>query len=350
MTFQASMFGIDISKDVFDVALYRTSKRNAFAQFKQNEQGYAQCLKWMKARDEDLTIPAVMEHTGKLWLRLAAALDQEGRKVALLPSDALSPDVRKMFGVKHKTDQQDALVLAQLGLFKQGQQSLRLLDALRPDRQALKEIQRYINTLVERMSGDKMSLQQAQCDELKVTLQQEIDHLSQRIKQLRERLATMVGQDSELKRISELLQTIPGIAFNAALVMMTEIGDINRFASAKELASWAGMSPLLRESGKFKGRSKLPPGGNKRIRKTLHVCSASARVYNPIVKQAYEGLKDPSRVDQDGNVNPLCGMQISSALAHKLLRQIYGVWSSGKAFDPLYLQNRNNPKKESNRS
>jgi transposase len=48
----------------------------------------------------------------------------------------------------------------------------------------------------------------------------------------------------------ELLQTIPGLGETAAAAIVAEIGvDMGRFASAKHLASWAGVCPGNKQSG-----------------------------------------------------------------------------------------------------
>jgi len=58
--------------------------------------------------------------------------------------------------------------------------------------------------------------------------------------------------DGELHRHAKagprvkVLQTLPGVGEFTALVMLAEIGDITRFASARKLASWAGLTPTVR--------------------------------------------------------------------------------------------------------
>ena len=46
----------------------------------------------------------------------------------------------------------------------------------------------------------------------------------------------------------KVLTTLPGVGQFTALVMLAEIGDITRFASARKLASWAGLTPTVRGS------------------------------------------------------------------------------------------------------
>ena len=47
----------------------------------------------------------------------------------------------------------------------------------------------------------------------------------------------------------QLLKTIPGVGDILAIVIGTEIGLIERFASAEQLASYAGTVPAVKSSG-----------------------------------------------------------------------------------------------------
>jgi transposase len=44
------------------------------------------------------------------------------------------------------------------------------------------------------------------------------------------------------------LTQLPGVGPVTALALLAEIGDITRFASARKLASWAGLTPTVRGS------------------------------------------------------------------------------------------------------
>jgi transposase len=66
-------------------------------------------------------------------------------------------------------------------------------------------------------------------------------------------LAPVIGRiDGELHQHAKadprvkVLTTLPGVGEFTALVMLAEIGDITRFASARKLASWAGLAPTVR--------------------------------------------------------------------------------------------------------
>src|SRR5207248_10327524 len=46
----------------------------------------------------------------------------------------------------------------------------------------------------------------------------------------------------------KILTQLPGIGAFTALVILAEVGDIARFGSARKLASWAGLTPIVRGS------------------------------------------------------------------------------------------------------
>jgi transposase len=55
----------------------------------------------------------------------------------------------------------------------------------------------------------------------------------------------------------ELLQTIPGVAYDSAVSIISEIGaDMSQFSGEEHLSSWAGMSPGNNETG---GKKKAQP-------------------------------------------------------------------------------------------
>lgn len=62
------------------------------------------------------------------------------------------------------------------------------------------------------------------------------------------------------------IQAIPGIGPIIAAIMVAEIGDIDRFASAGHLASWCGLTPRHRESDTTVRRGRITKQGNRLVR------------------------------------------------------------------------------------
>lgn len=78
--------------------------------------------------------------------------------------------------------------------------------------------------------------------------------LTSQIQALARHIKDTVKRDATATR----LQTIPGIGPFGALLLQAEIGPISRFASAQELAAYAGLVPSTRSSG-----GKTHDGGDR---------------------------------------------------------------------------------------
>jgi len=70
-----------------------------------------------------------------------------------------------------------------------------------------------------------------------------------------------------------VLTQLPGIGPFTALVIVAEAGDIRRFGSARQLASWAGLTPTVRGSGRAACYGHIPGQGPVWLRWVL--CEAA---------------------------------------------------------------------------
>jgi len=77
------------------------------------------------------------------------------------------------------------------------------------------------------------------------SLIEELDHLQARIKEFEGRMGELFGEMRDL----ELIRTLPGVAFILGVVILTEVGDVERFPSSSHLASYSGMTPRVHASG-----------------------------------------------------------------------------------------------------
>jgi transposase len=59
---------------------------------------------------------------------------------------------------------------------------------------------------------------------------------------------------------------LPGGGRVIAAILVAEIGDVGRFASAKKLASWAGLTPKHRESDEVVHRGEITKEGSPLVR------------------------------------------------------------------------------------
>jgi len=63
-------------------------------------------------------------------------------------------------------------------------------------------------------------------------------------------LEKMIKQ--QMEQVESKITTIPGIGNILGAMILGEIGDINKFSSAKKLVAFAGLDPVTRQSGNFK--------------------------------------------------------------------------------------------------
>lgn len=121
----------------------------------------------------------------------------------------------------------------------------------------------------------------------------------------------------------KLLSTITGVGTMTAILILFEIEDINRFATAKKLVAYFGLNPEYRISGDGKWGNHLSKKGRKMMRARLYMCCLTAATRDPMMKQLYARYRGMGK-DHYFTMG---------VLMHKMLRVIYGILKSGKPYD-----------------
>ncbi len=109
-----------------------------------------------------------------------------------------------------------------------------------------------------------------------------IDSLDEQIDEL-ERELRALGADHPYV---PLLRTAPGIAWILASTIASEIGDINRFPTARKLIGYTGLCPRVYQSGETDRRGPLAKNGPNYLRWALIEAAQTAgrtSHYRPIV-------------------------------------------------------------------
>ena len=109
----------------------------------------------------------------------------------------------------------------------------------------------------------------------------------------------------------EVLTQLPGVGPFTALVLLAEIGDITRFASARKLASWAGLTPTVRGSDRTVRHGHISKQGSAWVRWILCEAAQKARRH-PDFAASYQAIAGRR------------GTKIATtAIARKLLTRAY---------------------------
>jgi transposase len=86
----------------------------------------------------------------------------------------------------------------------------------------------------------------------------QLDQTEQKIQALEARMKKLFKETDQ----HALLKTMPGIGFILSVVILQEIGDIGRFASAERFASYSGVTPRVHASGGKVRYGRLRPDTN----------------------------------------------------------------------------------------
>ena len=84
-----------------------------------------------------------------------------------------------------------------------------------------------------------------------------------------ERIAEPVPTPERETEIAEryaAVQTVPGIGPTLGAVLIAEIGEVTRFATAAQLACWAGLTPKHHESDTKVRRGRITKQGSRLVR------------------------------------------------------------------------------------
>ena len=129
-----------------------------------------------------------------------------------------------------------------------------------------------------------------------------------------------------------ILISIPGIGNNLAARLIAELGDITRFSKPEQINKYAGINPIINQSGKKDGTHlSISKMGNKQLRTILFniVRAMIKKNSKPSALKAYYYKKKAQP-----RVLPKVAL---IATVNKLIRLIFSLCKNGQCFDPTQL-------------
>jgi transposase len=309
-------FGIDISHLVFDV----TDSDGNYYQFKNSLIGFKKFIKLL-----DFNSHCVMEATGYYHYQLAYYLQENS--VVLSVENPLS--VKRFIQMKLskiKTDKSDSKLICeyakQVDLKLWQGNSKHQLECLQMTR-LLSVYTKQSTMLKNKLHGEAVL---GQPSKLVVTsLKRNLRQLKKEIDTIEEKLLLLVNEVH--KDVLTRLKSIPGIGKKTSLMLVVLTDGFDRFKSGSELCSYAGLTPIIRQSGSsVNGRARISKIGNQKLRNLLFMCSFNACKYNKACKAIYD------RIVAKGKSKKLALI----AVCNKLLKQAFAIAKSGLIYDDTY--------------
>jgi transposase len=284
---QSDLFhvGIDVHKNSYHVAFHGIS---GFLQTFVSPADPALVVKQLQKFSPQIV--QVAYEAGPTGFELARLLEEGGIKVLVVAPNRVPRPVTQ----GAKTDRLDCIRLARYsanGILKgiavpsraqEAQRSLvrrrhDLVDSIRTVKQRIRSHLLYLG--VKEPAGlahwsdkgvkalSKLPLQTSAKDTLR-SLVRELAFLLKERQHIEKQLRAVCRQGDHEKAF-ECLQTAPGVGPITAATFLLELFDPLRFKSANQVASYLGLAPMVRQSGESKGRAKLRPVGQKRLRSLL---------------------------------------------------------------------------------
>jgi transposase len=149
------------------------------------------------------------------------------------------------------------------------------------------------------------------------------DEFTEKIKRIQREIEETAAAVDEV----DTLITAPGIAAYSGLMIHGEIGEVDRFDRANEVVSYAGLDPVVRESGDSRTEGSISKEGNRYLRWILVQCTNTA-VHNakdPYLSEFYWRLRDKR------NKEPKVALV---ATARKLLVALFHMLRKNEPYDP----------------
>lgn len=273
----AATAGIDISKEHLDVALHPGA---AARRFGNDHAGHTALLRWLAPL---ALVRVVFEATGPYHRLLERRLADAG-----VPFAKLNPRHARRFaqaiGKLAKTDRVDAAMLARFGaLLEPETRRLRsqALDQLAELVTARRMLVRDRTATTNRAKTLSIAL-------LKRQAEQRLKHIARQLNALDIEARALVASDPMLARRLVILTTIPGIGEATAIALIADMPELGQM-DAKQAASLAGLAPVARQSGTWRGKSAIR-GGRAHLRQALYMPALVAARFNPDLKASFAVL------------------------------------------------------------
>lgn len=143
------------------------------------------------------------------------------------------------------------------------------------------------------------------------------------LKALIQRQKQTLTEQVELPQEIALLKSFGSISDYTAVRLLLEIESVERFKTAKKMASFFGVHPVFKQSGDGLGAMRMSKQGSASMRSMLYMITLNAIQHNAVIAPLYARLVDK-------------GMQKRAALGvcmHKTLRILYGLLKHRRVFD-----------------
>jgi transposase len=297
--------GVDISKESLDIHLH---PEGASARFGNDRKGFTALIKWLGQRS---IACIVFEPTGPYHRSFETHFLEAGFTLA-----KVNPRQARRFaeavGTNAKTDAVDAAMLARFGAMLEPR-ALAPASAILND---MKDLLAARRALVKDRTAAQNRAQQQSLALLKTQATDRLKQIERQIAAIDAALRARLGDDPALKARFDILVSIPGLGEVTAFALLIDMPELGALEN-KCAASLAGLAPMARDSGQWKGK-RFIRGGRAELRHALYMPALVAMRFNADLKAVYDRLTEAGKPAKVAIVAVMRKMLI---LANALLRK-----------------------------
>lgn len=314
--------GVDVSKQTLQLSVWSPEGEWIVAGNEEpnNEEGFCRLAQQL----------GNLEGTGCLGLEATGGYEEPlmiwFSESTEIPVTRLNPYQVKSFGkaklLRAKTDPVDAKTIAHFMSVQRPEPS----EPPNTTRHEIRKRARHLDHLKDRRAQAKTYKESLDDSLLEDQVEETIRHYDRQIEQLERQLEDDVKTNEQIQKTVEYVASITSVGDYTARGLILEMKDglqPERIDPKTEVAH-SGIAPEIKQSGKWKGKSKMSKTGNARIRKLLYFPTLNAINHNPVIKRYYEKLMSKGKKKMVAVV----------ACMRKLLHLVVGVIKNQTHFDP----------------
>lgn len=129
--------------------------------------------------------------------------------------------------------------------------------------------------------------------------------------------------EAVMERLPQYITTIPGIGPVTGATILAEIGDVQRFATPERLVAYAGIDPVVYQTGEFRAiNTRMSKRGSPYLRHALWQAAFAASRFDPQLRDYYQRKRAKGKAHGT----------VLGAICRKLLHRIYIILKENRPY------------------
>jgi len=320
--------GIDVSKNELDFSVQQGKCFLFHREISNEPEAIKALIKEISKLHGFSLIKAVfcMEHTGIYSNHLLSCLYQKKANICLESATQIKKSLGNLRGKNDKVDSMRIAAYAyknrdELRLWAPRREEVQQLAHLSSTRSRLIKARKMLKTPLKEYGSfikKKASKQNTDvCNKALNGIEASLEHVEKMI-------MSIINGDPELKRLFALVTSVVGIGKVTAIQLMVTTNEFKDIRSAKSYACYAGLVPYVQESGIFKGKGRISPMANKKVKTLLHMAALVSIQYNDELRLYYE---------RKVNIEKKNKMSVINAVRNKLVQRIFSCVNQNRMYE-----------------